>query len=190
DLQMEHQYLCEETYGLVDHDFIPLASLARRHHLVQRGLECGEFVDEIFVHPDQRSERIVRRHVHRPRLPSVGLKACASRCEPCGRPRKGNSVANVLELADPLDKPLHPHAEARVRNAAVPSSVEVPVVRFRVFSLFLETLPDRLEVRLALAATDDFANAVAADYVECEDEIRTFRIPGLVEGLRDPRIVR
>src|SRR2546426_4420368 len=84
----------------------------------------------------------------------------------------------------------HPHAEARVLNAAVPSSVEVPVVRFRVFSLFLETFPDRLEVRLALAAADDLANAVAADHVECEDEVRMLRIPGLVEGLSDPRIVR
>src|SRR3989442_6072506 len=108
EAQLGHQLLCQEPYGIVEDDFIPLASLARRHHLVQRGLEFGEFVDEIFVHPDQRSERIVRRLVHRPRLPSVGLKACASRREPCRRPRKGYGVANVLELADPLDKPLHP----------------------------------------------------------------------------------
>src|SRR5207245_10417383 len=131
-----------------------------------------------------------RSHIQRPRLPADGLKDCASRREPSRRPPKRNSVANVFELADPLAKPLHPHAEARVRNAAVPSSVEVPVVRFRVLSLFLETFPDRLQVRLALAATDDFANAVAADYVECEDEVRMLRIPGLVEGLRDPRIAR
>src|SRR5439155_23237694 len=92
--------------------------------------------------------------------------------------------------ADPLDEALHSHAEARVLNASVPSSVEVPVVPFRVFALFLEALPSGLEVRLALAAADDLANAVAADHVECEDEVWMLRIPGLVEGLRDPRIVR
>src|SRR5439155_1086278 len=123
------------------------------------------------------------------RASSNCVTPCASRPEPRGQPRERYGVADVLKLADPLDESLHPHAKARVLNATVPSAVDVPIVCFRVFALFLEALPDGLEVRLALAAADNLANAVAPDHVECKDEVRMLRIPALVEGLGDPRVV-
>src|SRR6266566_7561151 len=104
EAQMGHQFLREESDGFVEDDVVPLARLAGRHHLVQGGLEFREFVDEILVHSDERSEGIVRRFAHRLRLPTVGVKACASRCEPRRRPRERYGVPDVLELADPLDE--------------------------------------------------------------------------------------
>src|SRR5712691_2072232 len=122
--------------------------------------------------------------------PSVGVKACASRSEPSRSPREWYGVPDVLELADPLDETLHPHAETGMLHTTVAAGVEIPIVRLRVFPLFLQAFLDRLQVRLPFAAADDYPEAVAADHVEREDEVRTFRVPGLVEGLRDPRIVR
>src|SRR5436309_8707384 len=190
EAQMGHQFLHEESDRFIEDDVVPLARLAGGHHLVQGGLEFREFVDEILVHSDERSEGIVRRFAHRLRLPTVGVKACASRCKPRRRPREWYGVPDVLKLADPLDEALHPHAEAGVRYTPVAAGVEIPIVRLRVFSLFLEAFLDRLQVRLPLAAADELSDAVAPNHVECEDEVRAFRVPGLVEGLRDPRIVR
>src|SRR5947209_14947650 len=124
------------------------------------------------------------------RLGAVGLKGCASGREPRGCPRKRDGVADVLELANPLNQPLHPHPEARVLHAAEATGVEVPIVRLRVLSLFSERLLDPVEVRLAFAPSDDLADPVAGDHIEREDEIRMLRVPRLVEGLRDPRVVR
>src|SRR6059036_3194332 len=183
------QFLLEEPNGLIEDDVVPFARLAGGHHLVQGRLEFRELVDEILVHRDERSERILRRLAHRSRLRPVVLKACASRREPARRPRERYGVSDVVELADPLDEALHPHPEARVLHAAEAAGVEIPLVRLRVLSLFLEAFLDCLQVRLPLAASDDLADAIAADHVEREDEVRMLRVTGLVEGLGDSRIV-
>src|SRR5438876_8495983 len=65
EAQMGNQFLREEPDGFVEDDVVALARLAGRHHLVQGGLEFREFVDEILVHSDERSEGIVRRFAHR-----------------------------------------------------------------------------------------------------------------------------
>src|SRR5947209_19759617 len=83
------------------------------------------------------------------RLGAVGLKGCASGREPRGCPRKRDGVADVLELANPLNQPLHPHPEARVLHAAEATGVEVPIVRLRVLSLISVRTLDRLWVRLS-----------------------------------------
>src|SRR5207245_4775647 len=124
------------------------------------------------------------------RLRPFVLKACASRREPARRPRERYGVSDVVELADPLDEALHPHPKARVLHAAKAAGVEIPIVRLRVLSLFLEAFLDCLQVRLPLAASDDLADAIAADHVQREDEVRMLRVTGLVEGLVDSRIVR
>src|SRR5437867_4023551 len=101
---MGNQFLLEESDRLVEDDFVPVARLAGGHHLVQRRLEFGELVDEILMNRDERSERILRRLAHRSRLRPVVLKACASRREPARRPRERYRVADVIELADPLNE--------------------------------------------------------------------------------------
>src|SRR5712692_2335476 len=116
---MGHQFVRKESDGLIEDDVVALARLPGGHHLVQRGLEFREFVDEILVHAHQGSERIVGRLVHPARLKSAGVKGCASRSEPSGSPREWYRVADVLELADPLDETLHPHAETGVLHTAV-----------------------------------------------------------------------
>ncbi len=75
-------------------------------------------------------------------------------------------------------------------NAAEAAGVQIPIIRLRVFPLFLEALLDRLQVRLPLAAPDDFPDAVAADHVEGEHQVRVLRVPRLVERLRSPGVVR
>src|SRR5207245_11326648 len=140
--QMGNQFLREEPDSFVEDDVVALARLAGRHHLVQGGLEFREFVDEILVHSDETSKGIARRFAHRLRLPTVGVKACASRCEPRRRPRERYGVPDVLELADPLDQALHPHAEAGVRHTPVAAGSDIPSLLLWVFSPFLATSID------------------------------------------------
>ena len=96
----------------------------------------------------------------------------------------------MSELADPLDESLHAQPEAGVLDASESAGIEVPIVGLRILALFEERLLDRLEVRLPLAPADDLADPVAADHVEPEDEVGVLRVPCLVEGLRDSRVVR
>src|SRR5205823_12987339 len=110
--------------------------------------------------------------------------------KPRRRPRERDGIPDMLQLADPLDQPLHAHAETRVRDAPVATGVQVPVVRLRILALFDEGLLDRLEVRFPLAPADDLSDPVATDHVEAEDQIGMLRIPRLVERLCDPRVVR
>src|SRR5437879_11624003 len=135
EVEMRNQFLLEESDRLIEDDVVPFARLAGGHHLVQGRLEFRELVDEILVHRDERSERILRRLAHRSRLRPVVLKACASRREPARRPRERYGVSDVVELADPLDEALHPRPEARVLHAAEASGVQIPPVRLRVLSL-------------------------------------------------------
>src|SRR2546428_6805553 len=145
DAEMGNQFLLEEPNGLIEDDVVPFARLAGGHHLVQGRLEFRELVDEILVHRDERSERILRRLAHRSRLRPVVLKACASRREPARRPRERYGVSDVVELADPLDEALHPHPEARVLPAAEAAGVAIaPVPRRRPYpfrSALLSCLP-------------------------------------------------
>src|SRR5438093_1074261 len=105
-------------------------------------------------------------------------------------PRERHRIADVPELADPLNQPFHSHPETRVLHAPVSAGIEVPFVGSRVLALFHQGLLDRLQVRLSFAPADDLADPVAPDHVEPEDEIGMLRVPRLVERLGDPRIVR
>src|SRR6266702_6816529 len=96
----------------------------------------------------------------------------------------------MIELANPLDETLHPHAEAGVLYTAVAAGVQIPIIRLRVFPLFLEAFLDRLQVRLPLATPDDFPDAVAADHVEGEHQVRILGVPRFIERLCDARVMR
>src|SRR3990170_3844789 len=107
-----------------------------------------------------------------------------------GGPGKRDRVPDVLELADPLDEPFHPHAEARMLHGAEATGVEVPVVGCWILALVPEGLLDCLEIRFPFAPADDLPDAVPRNHVEAQDDVGLLRIPRLVEGLGDPGIVR
>src|SRR2546428_6396819 len=140
---------------------------------------------------NQGGERVVVRYVAHRRAPRgcwpkrVRLRARTARVSAETGRRRGCARA-----CKSIESTAHPHPEARVLHAAEATGVEVPIVRLRVLSLFSERLLDPVEVRLAFAPSDDLADPVAGDHIEREDEIRMFRVPRLVEGLRDPRVVR
>src|SRR5947208_958960 len=120
------------------------------------------------------------------RLADGGVIRCALWGKAPRSPRERHRIADVPELANPLNQPFHSHPETRVLHAPVSAGIEVPFVGLRVLALFHEGLLDRLQVRLSFAPADDLADPVAPDHVEPEDEIGMLRVPRLVERLADP----
>src|SRR5947208_10218363 len=124
------------------------------------------------------------------RLADGGVIRCALWGKAPRSPRERHRIADVPELADPLNQPFHSHPETRVLHAPVSAGIEVPFVGFRVLALFHEGLLNRLQVRLSFAPADDLADPVPPDPVEPEDQIGMLRVPRLIERLGDSRIVR
>src|SRR5437773_11659483 len=78
-------------------------------------------------------------------------------------PRERHRIADVPELADPLNQPFHSHPETRVLHAPVSAGIEVPFVGSPVPALFHHGLLDRPQVRLSLAPPHALALPLAPD---------------------------
>src|SRR5205809_6886709 len=98
-------------------------------------------------------------------------------------PRERHRIADVPELADPLNQPFHSHPETRVLHAPVSAGIEVPFVGSRVLALFHQGLLDPLQVPLSFAPADASADPVAPDPLQPEVEIRMPRLPPLLPPL-------
>src|SRR5438046_6862068 len=70
-------------------------------------------------------------------------------------PRERHRIADVPELADPLNQPFHSHPETRVLHAPVSAGIEVPFVGSRVPALFHPGRLSRPPVRLLFTPADD-----------------------------------
>src|SRR5207302_11085864 len=84
-------------------------------------------------------------------------------------PRERHRIADVPELADPLNQPFHSHPETRVLHAPVSAGIEVPFVGSRVLALFHQGLLDRLQVRLSFPPADDPPHPRAPDPAPPQD---------------------
>src|SRR5205814_8644858 len=87
-------------------------------------------------------------------------------------PRERHRIADVPELADPLNQPFHSHPETRVLHAPVSAGIEVPFVGSRVLALFHQGLLYRLPVRPPFAPADATAHPVAPHPLEPEPDSR------------------
>src|SRR5437660_8842755 len=115
------------------------------------------------------------------RLADGGVIRCALWGKAPRSPRERHRIADVPELANPLDQPFHSHPETRVLHAPVSAGIEVPFVGLWVLALFHKGPLDGLHVRLSFAPPDDLADPIAPDHVEPEDQIWLLRAPRAVE---------
>src|SRR5579862_4234345 len=101
---------------------------------------------------------------------------------------KRNRFAHVLEPADPCDRPLDPHPEAAVRNAAELPQVEIPLERFLGQIVFANSLQQQIVGSHTLRAADDFAVAFRRQHVDTQRQVRTQRIGLHIKRLHLRRI--
>src|SRR5205809_6885470 len=69
-------------------------------------------------------------------------------------PRERHRIADVPELADPLNQPFHSHPETRGLHAPVSAGIEVPFVASRVLCLFHQGLLDPSQVLLSFDSAE------------------------------------
>src|SRR5436309_14871352 len=81
-------------------------------------------------------------------------------------PRERHRIADVPELADPLNQPFHSHPETRVLHAPVSAGIEGPFVGPRVLALFHPGLFDPLQVRLSFPSPADLPHPVPPVHVD------------------------
>jgi hypothetical protein len=62
------------------------------------------------------------------------------RINPVQRSRKRNRLPHVIQPADPRHRALNPHAEARMRHAAVAPQIQVPLKRLARQFMFINPL--------------------------------------------------
>src|SRR5271156_3115190 len=98
-------------------------------------------------------------------------------------PWEGNHFADVLRSANPSHGAFQAKAKARVRNAAVPAQVEVPLKCFLWQVVLPKALNQRVVVCEALAAADNFAVAFRSDHVETQRKVRTIFVRGHIKRL-------
>src|SRR6476660_6733922 len=94
----------------------------------------------------------------------------------------------MFEPADPRDDALDAHAEAAVRDAAVPAQIEVPLERFLRKLVLLDAAEQQDVVVDALAAADDLAVALGREDVDRERDFGPAFLRLEVEGLDLGRI--
>src|SRR5437879_13480286 len=89
------------------------------------------------------------------RLADGGVIRCALWGKAPRSPRERHRIADVPELADPLNQPFHSHPETRVLHAPVSAGIAVPFVGLRGLALFPQGPLDRLQGRLSFSPADD-----------------------------------
>src|ERR1700680_2204311 len=93
------------------------------------------------------------------------------RINPVNHTRKGNNLAHVFSSANPSHDALEPHAETRMRYAAIAAQVQIPLEGFLRQFLFSQSLDEELIAGDALAAADDLAVAFRSQHVESKRKI-------------------
>src|SRR5271155_4046446 len=81
-------------------------------------------------------------------------------------PWEGDDLANVLRSAYPRDGAFQTQAEAGMRHAAVTPQIQIPLKRFLGQIVFAQASHQRVVIRQALAAADNFAVAFGRDHIE------------------------
>ncbi len=86
-----------------------------------------------------------------------------------------------------------PHIQATKRSTPMPKpacgtlpnlrEIEIPVERFLRQMVFLQALPQQIQIVNALAAADDFAVAFGRENVDAQGDVRPVRIGLEVERL-------
>ena len=76
----------------------------------------------------------------------------------------------MVEPANPLDEPLHAHAEAGVRNRALLAQIEIPVESLFRQMVFLDALPEQVVIGHSLAAADNLAITLGREHVHAGAE--------------------
>src|SRR5580704_9647796 len=90
--------------------------------------------------------------------------------------RERNSLAHMLQAADPGYGSLDAHAEARVRNAAVFAEVKIPLESFFGQIVLVNTLQEQIVRGHALRTADDFAVTFGRQHVNAKSKLRTLGI--------------
>src|SRR5271163_3973366 len=102
--------------------------------------------------------------------------------------RERNSLAHMLQAADPRHGPLDAHAEAGVRNAAVLAELKIPLERFFGQIVLMNSLEQQLIRGHALPSADDFAVTFRSENVNAKREFGALGIGLHVKRLHASRI--
>ncbi len=89
----------------------------------------------------------------------AALRLQKSRIDPVQHARKCDRLAEMIELADPRDDPLDPHAEPCVRESPELAEVQIPPEGFLGKVVFLDPSEQQIGIVDAHAAADDFSLA-------------------------------
>jgi hypothetical protein len=99
------------------------------------------------------------------------------------KPRKRDSLTDVLDPADPGQGPLHAEAETRVGDAAVFSQVNVPFIRLARKIVLFEPLLEEGEIVNALSSADNLAVTFRGQNIHAERQVRPLRVGLHVKSL-------
>src|SRR4051794_20903557 len=102
--------------------------------------------------------------------------------------REGDGLADVREAAYPRHRALDAEAEARVRERAVATEVEVPLECFLRQPVLHDRALEASEIALALSAAHDLAVSLGGEHVHVQRELRVLRVTREVEGLEPDRV--
>src|SRR5919205_2812106 len=111
------------------------------------------------------------------------------RSNPVEHARERDGLADVLDATHPRDAALDAHAEARVRDAAVATQIQVPLEGFARQVVRSELFFEEFERGRALASADDLAVALGRQHVHAEREFVALRVALHVEGFDGRRVV-
>ena len=147
----------------IDHEHVRALSVARQlvpgflrqpqHDLgVHEILRTPEGNQANFQFTNSNLQFPIRSLIPDPRSLSYGYSRYSMR-------GKRNRFANVLQPADPRDRPLDPHAEPAVGHRAVAAEVEIPLEGLLRQLVLLDPLEQEIEIGQPLAAADDLAVA-------------------------------
>src|SRR5581483_11448345 len=96
----------------------------------------------------------------------LGIKSL--RVDAIQRPGEGNSLAHVIQPADPCHRALDAHAEARMRNRTVPPQIEIPPERIDWQLVFFDSLLQQIVGVNTLRSADHLAVTFRRKHIDAQ----------------------